>query len=116
LVLPDRSGHVPWSDPTQCPCCGGEARYRDVEGEREWDPVRIDPADVEEVVRAAEAPISLIRDSLGTLEHLGDEGANELAGDTRRLLLIWDRFKEIVTTRVERARDAAITGKEEDRG
>lgn len=98
--------HVPWSDPEPCPSCGGEARHRDLEGQREWDPVRIDPTDVEEALRAAEAPISLIRDSLDTLEALEDEVASNLATETRHLLKLWDRFKEIGQTRIERARVA----------
>jgi hypothetical protein len=98
--------HVPWSDPGPCPTCGGEARNRTAEGEVEWDPVRIDPTDVEEALRVAEGPISLIRDSLDMLEALEDEAASNLATDTRRLLKLWDRFKEIGQTRVERARAA----------
>jgi hypothetical protein len=102
----NRPTHVPWGDPTECPTCTGQARSREVEGATEWDPVRLDPTDLEQTIRAAEAPISLIRDSLSTLEALGDEGATDLAGDTRRLLMVWDRYVEIITARVERARQA----------
>jgi hypothetical protein len=101
-----RPTHVPWGDPTECPTCTGQARSREVEGTVEWDPVRLDPTDLEQTIRAAEAPISLIRDSLSTLEALGDEGATDLAGDIRRLLMVWDRYVEIVAARVERVRQA----------
>lgn len=102
---------MPWSDPEACPTCGGEARHRDLEGEREWDPVRLDPTDLEEALRVAEAPISLIRNSLSTLGRIDDELVSELTAETRRLLTLWDRFQEVGQTRVERARAAEKRGK-----
>lgn len=106
--------YVPWSKPTECPTCTGAARYRDVEGEREWDPVYIDPTDLEESLRVAEGPISLIRRSLTHLAALDDPVASELGKDTQRLLVLWDRFREVAQIRVERARSTQPREQEQE--
>ncbi len=107
MAIPKSLGEVPWGEPEQCPTCTGEVRRREYEGTTEFDPIRLDPTDIEECLRVAEIFVGFVRDSVNTLDSLDDEGADVLGADAKRLLLLWTRFSTIAQARVERARAAA---------